>query len=250
MQQQGWRTSWNVRKSALKGLPGQPFDRYRRKKIPLALSGFHRGMPAVAMQIDFKYKGLAGGSGPTVYNTNGVALNGSRSVAKWESFSVAVVEMPAPVPELLVDDKRDGLEDFGDLLSLNRSRGVFQGRPTAEVPIIDPATSRKWSSFHVFDASPAYAHAVLTEPRAFWLANSDRGLPEIRGAAGALGFRLSGRKLIVWLQRPLDPAVVDTLLWIADEIMRWIPPAAYQDPAALQADQQHVPLAQLQAQFG
>ncbi|MER5393118.1 hypothetical protein [Saccharopolyspora sp. NPDC002686] len=249
MQQQGWRTSWNVPKGALKGLPGQPFDRYRRKQIPLALSGFHRGMPAVAMQIDFKYKGLAGGSGRTVYSTSGAPLNSSRSVGKWESLSVAVVEMPAPVPELLVDEKRDWIDDFGSLLSLNRSRGLFSGGSTAEVPVINPETSDKWNSYYVYDADPAYAQAVFTPQRAFWLYTSQKGLPKTSGL-GCAYFRLSGRKLIVWTVRQLSPDGVERLLWVADEIVRWIPPAAYQDPAGIQADQQHVPLAQVQAQLG
>ncbi|MFI0468772.1 hypothetical protein ACH347_32250 [Saccharopolyspora sp. 5N102] len=43
-----------------------------------------------------------------------------------------------------------------------------------------------------------------------------------------------------------DAAVVSGLLAVAEEIARWIPTAAYQDPRAAEADRQHVPLAQLQ----
>ncbi|MEV0701459.1 hypothetical protein AB0I53_26605 [Saccharopolyspora sp. NPDC050389] len=100
--------------------------------------------------------------------------------------------------------------------------------------------------YHVSGASPEYARSVVTPDRTRWLYSDGHG-PAPNTTLGEVHFRLSGRKIIVWCGRDFkDPVVLDDLLGTAEEIRRWIPSAAYQDPQAAEADRQHVPLTRLQ----
>lgn len=239
--QRGWRISWNVPPGVLGQFRGTPFHMYRRKGVPVLAVGQHQGAPAMVTQINFWYRYQTTGRS---YYSSGQLEIPRRTREMAGAISVAVVELPAPVPELWLDEKRDALDGVLDLFHLNRSQQLFPPRPLAEIDVVEPSTSKWWNRYHVFGTDPAYAHAVLTPQRAFWLYTSLAGLPSA-GGTGAPYIRLSGRKLVVWTARPLVPEVADRLLQVTEEVARWIPSAAYQDPAGAQADQQHVPLAQL-----
>ncbi|MER7077713.1 hypothetical protein SAMN02982929_06269 [Saccharopolyspora kobensis] len=246
-QQRGWQVAWNVPRSVLNQLRGQPFHEYRRKDVPVLMRGVHRGAPAMALQIDFR-RLRSVSTGPSYYSP-GIdrQLQPSKTVERRSTSSIVVVELPGPVPELLVGAEREVLGDVEGLLFWNRSHRPFQGRAVGQVPTEGPAVALPESGGHVgdyclFDADPGYAHAILTPQRATWLKGN---------RCGPVFFRLSGRKLAVWCSGGLvDVAVVDELLAVADEIASWIPAAAYRDPAGAKADQQHVPLAQLRIPAG
>ncbi|MGW1679120.1 hypothetical protein [Saccharopolyspora sp. NPDC002376] len=247
-QQQGWQVAWNVPSSVLDPLRGQPFHEYRRKQVPVLMRGYHRGALAMAVQVDFRHLHKAT-TGPSYYSPGADRyVEPTKTVEHTSTSSVVVVELPAPVPELLVGTKRNVLGDVESLFFLNKTQRLFQGRAVGTVSTGGPSiafitASGYLSDYYLYDADPAYAHAVLTPERATWL-KSNR-------STGPVFFRLSGRKLIVWSYTGMGSvAVVDALFAAADEIVRWIPPAAYNTPAAVQADQQHVPLTQLQIPVG
>ncbi|MDA3624986.1 hypothetical protein OU415_06045 [Saccharopolyspora sp. WRP15-2] len=247
-QQQGWQVAWNVPSSVLDQLRGQPFHEYRRKQVPVLMRGHHRGAPAMVAQVDFRHLHKAT-TGPSYYSPGADRyVEPSKTVEHTTTISAVVVELPAPVPELLVGTKRNLLGDVESLFFLNKAQRLFQGRAVGQVATGGPsiafsAADGYLGDYYLYDADPAYAHAVLTPERATWL-KSNR-------SSGPVFFRLSGRKLVVWAYTELGGvAVVDALLAAADEIVRWIPPAAYQDPAAAQADQRHVPLVQWQIPVG
>ncbi|MDA3647231.1 hypothetical protein LZ318_35325 [Saccharopolyspora indica] len=242
-QQRGWQVVWNVPVRVLDQLRGQPFHEYRRKDIPVLMRGDHRGAPAMAVQVDFRHLHSVR-TGPSYYSPGADRqVQPTKTVERKSSCGIVVVELPAPVPELLVSAKRDVLGDVEGLFFWNRSHRPFQGRAVGKVPTEGPAVAFREAGghvgdYHLFGADPAYAHAVLTPQRATWLKGN---------RCGPVFFRLSGRKLVVWCYSGLvDVAVVDELLAVADEVASWIPAAAYQDPAGAQADRQHVPLVRLQ----
>lgn len=242
-QRLGWRMAWNVPDNVLDQLPGAPFHNYRRRSVPLLMAGLYQGMPALAVHIRFSKKNSSPGS--SHYSSSaGMYMNGASKTSKQVvTCGTVILEMPSPVPELVVEEKRDKLGDIASLFDFNRSKNVVQGKGID----VGPASL---NIYHVSGASPEYARAVVTPDRTRWLYNEGRG-PAPNTTLGKVHFRLSGRKIIVWCGRNFeDPVVLDNLLGIAQEIQRWIPPAAYQDPAAAEADRQSIPLPQLQLPFG
>jgi hypothetical protein len=237
----GWRVAWDVSDDVLDQLPGAPFHKYRRKAVPLLMAGPYQGMPAMAVHIDFTSK--QAGSGGSYYSaTTDRQMSTASTVKKKSTFGVVVLELPSPVPELVLDEKRSKLDDALDLFSWNRSRDVFQG----EAVDVGPAAL---NCYHVSGGPPEFVRSVVTLERTQWLYNRGRG-PAPNTTLGKVYFRLSGRKLIVWAGRNFkDVKVLDSLFGIAQEILRWIPPAAYQDPMAAEADRQHTALSHLRAPF-
>ncbi|GAA0504757.1 hypothetical protein GCM10011581_33650 [Saccharopolyspora subtropica] len=240
-QQRGWRVAWGVPAEVLDQLPGPPFHAFRRRSVPVVLAGWFQGMPALAVQVDFTSK-RSRSTGSSYSAGTGSFVGTSQTSEKAVITGAVVLEMPSPVPELVLDEDRDVLDDVLDLFSFNRSRDVFQGKPVD----IGPASL---GIYHAAGASPEYVRAVLAPQRIQWLYGNGLG-PSPATNLGPVRFRLSGRKLIVWAGRTFDqPVVLDALLTTALEILRWIPPAALRDPAAAEADRQHVPLSHLRIAF-
>ncbi|MGW3467544.1 hypothetical protein ACWDKQ_03555 [Saccharopolyspora sp. NPDC000995] len=242
-QRLGWRVAWNVPDNVLNQLPGEPFHKYRRRALPLLMAGLYQGMPALAVHIDYTRKNSSPGDS---YYSPGAGMHlttASKTTKRVLTCGVVVLELPSPVPELVLDEKRDKLSDIADLFSFNRSKNVIQGDGVD----IGPAAL---NVYHASGVPPDYVRSVVTMDRTRWLYNEGRG-PGPNTALGKVHFRLSGRKIIVWCGRNFkDAAVLDDLFGIAQEIQRWIPPAAFQDPAGAVADRQHIPLPQLQLPFG
>ncbi len=246
--QQGWRIARDVPTDVLEQLPGPPFHEYRRKAISLLLAGLHEGMPALVMQLANSYQHSAPSGS---YYSPGADRQVSTSTTHTGTSmtSVAVLELPAPVPELLVEQQRDKLDDVLNLFRFNRSRRPFQTSPVATVQIGDPSRSLEAFTYHLSGASPQYVQAVATPERLNWLYASFGTYAGLDVQARPY-FRFSGRKVICWTgERLFNPKAVDDLLGWAHFLTSWIPPAAFQDPAAAQADQQHTPLPQLQLPF-
>ncbi|MCI2417105.1 hypothetical protein MOQ72_06700 [Saccharopolyspora sp. K220] len=240
-QRLGWRVAWNVPGEVLEQLPGAPFHKYRRKSVPILLAGRYQGMSAMAVHIDFTSK-QSSAAGSYYSASTETYVSTSTTKQKVSTCGVVVLELPSPVPELVVDEKRDKLDDVSDLFSFNRSKDIFQG----EAVDVGPAALH---CYHVSGAPPEFVRSVVTVERTQWLYGGGLG-PASNTTLGKVYFRLSGRKVIVWSGRNFeDTAVLDSLFGIAQEILRWIPPAAYQDPIAAEADRQHVPLPQLQVPF-
>ncbi|QGK71541.1 hypothetical protein GIY23_20285 [Allosaccharopolyspora coralli] len=219
--QRNWRLYRSVPATALDGVAGQPVHDYRRTEIPAVLSGEWNGLPALAAQLEQR---------AWVTRQSGAASSRSFS---WEDKVVArpgvlVVELRHPVPELVVALQRNTLDDVHNLFTRNRGQGAFQGQAIDTVPF--GGTGQR---YHLSGAVPDYVRAVATRERVQWLAAF--GQPAIQ-------FRLSGRKLFVWGPSLHDPAAIDRLTGIAQQIISWIPAAAYQEPASVEADRQHAPL--------
>lgn len=219
--QRNWRLYRSVSAPAFDGVAGQPVHDYRRKEIPAVLSGEWNGLSALAAQLEQR-AWVTKQSGPA----------SSRGFF-WEDEVVArpgvlVVELRHPVPELVVALQRNTLDDVQNLFTRNRAKGVFQGQALDTVPF-----GNTGQSYHISGAVPDYVRAVASRDRVQWLAAF--GQPAIQ-------FRLSGRKLFVWGPGLHDPAAIDRLGGIAQQIISWIPAAAFQEPAALEADRQHAPL--------
>jgi hypothetical protein len=247
-QRNGWRIARNVPKNVLKQLPGPPFHEFRSKAVPLVLAGQHRGMPAMVLQLDYgaKYSSPTGsyyssstGSHVTTWQTN----------KRISSRVVAILELSAPVPELVVGRKRNVLDDIEDLFKLNRTSMIFQGKPVDVVQVGDPRTSLDAFTFHVSGSSPEYVRSIVSAERIRWLCDAFAGFAATHHC-GRPFFRLSGRKIVFWTGGKLaSPGVAEGLLDWAHGVTGWIPSAAYQNPAAAEAERQHVPLAQLAIPF-
>ncbi len=237
----GWRIAWNVPDGVLNQLPGAPFHKYRRKSVPVVLAGPYQGMPALAMHIDYTSKQSSSGGSYYSASTD-MYVSTSKTTKRVSTCGVVVLELSSPVPELVLDEKREKLDDILDIFSFNRSKDLIQGGAVD----VGPAAL---NVYHASGASAGFVRSMVTIERTQWLYNQGRG-PASNTTLGKVCFRLSGRKVIVWCGRNFkEPAVLDNLFGVAQEIVRWIPPAAYQDPAAAQADQQHTPLPQLQLPF-
>ncbi|MEV0701458.1 hypothetical protein AB0I53_26600 [Saccharopolyspora sp. NPDC050389] len=247
--QRSWRMARDVPGDVLDQLPGPPFHDYEHKGIPLLLAGLHQGMPALVMQIASSYKYTAT-TGSYYSTTSDRQMTTSKSGTATSVTSVAVLELPSPVPELLVSRRREKSGGLRGLLGFGRSKGSSEGSSVATVQIGDPSRSTNAFTYDISGASPEYAHAVVTPERLHWLYQSFSNFAGLKVPSTPL-FRLSGRKVMFWTSRQLfRPDTVDELLGWAHHVTSWIPPAAFQDPAAAAADRQHVPLTQLRLPFG
>lgn len=248
--QRGWRIARDVSGDVLNQLSGTPFHDYQQKAIPLLLAGSHQGMPALVVQIANSYKYTAT-TGSYYSTTTDRQVTTSTSGTATSMTSVAVLELPSPVPELLVHQRRR--EKSGGLLGLlgfGRSKGSSPGEPIANVQIGDPSRSTDAFTYSISGANPEYVQAVVTPERLHWLYQSFATYAG-KDVQPRPYFRFSGRKVMCWVGEWLfNPRAIDDLLGWAHYLTRWIPPAAFQDPAGAEADRQHVPLPQLQLPFG
>ncbi|MEU6266535.1 hypothetical protein [Saccharopolyspora shandongensis] len=246
--QRGWRMARDVPAGVLEQLPGPPFHDYEHKAIPLLLAGLHEGMPALVMQIANSYKYTAT-TGSYYSTTTDRQVTTSKSGTTTSMTSVAVLELPSPVPELLVYQRREESGGLLGLLGFGRSKRSSEGEPVATVQIGDPSRSTDAFTYHISGASPEYVQAVVTPERVRWLYQSFATYAG-KNVQPRPYFRFSGRKVMCWVGEWLfNPRAVDDLLGWAHFLTGWIPPAAYQDPAGVEADRQHIPLPQLQLPF-
>lgn len=146
-QQRDWQVAWNVPMRVLDQLRGQPFHEYRRKDVPVLMRGAHRGVPAMAVQIDFRHLHSVR-TGPSYYSPGTERQTQPTRTVERKSSSGIVVELPAPVPELLVGAKRDVLSDVEGMLFWNRSHRPFQGRAVGKVPTEGPTVAFRTRSSH------------------------------------------------------------------------------------------------------
>ncbi|SDX48139.1 hypothetical protein SAMN05216215_1011155 [Saccharopolyspora shandongensis] len=243
--QRGWRMARDVPGDVLGQLPGPPFHDYEHKAIPLLLAGLHEGMPALVMQIANSYKYTAT-TGSYYSTTTDRQVTTSKSGTATSFTSVAVLELSSPIPELLVYQRHEKPGGLLGMLGFGRSE---QG-PLATVQIGDPSRSLEAFAYQISGASPEYAQAVATPARLNWLYESFATYAGLDVQARPY-FRFSGRKVMCWTgSRLFNPRAVDDLLGWARYLTSWIPPAAFQDPAAAEADRQHVPLSQLRLPLG
>ncbi|MGI8308631.1 hypothetical protein [Saccharopolyspora hattusasensis] len=248
-EQRGWRIARDLPEGVLNQLSGPPFHDYEQRAIPLLLTGFYEGMPALVVQIANSYKYTAT-TGSYFSTTTDRQVTTSKSGTATSMTSVAVLELPSPVPELLVHQRREKQGGLLGLLGFGRSKGNSQGEPIATVQIGDPSRSTDAFTYSISGASPGYVQAVVTPERLHWLYQSFSNFAGLKVPSKPL-FRLSGRKVMFWTSRQLfRPDTVDELLGWAHHVTSWIPPAAFQDPAGAEADRQHIPLPQLRLPFG
>ncbi|PKW12920.1 hypothetical protein [Saccharopolyspora spinosa] len=243
--QRGWRIARDVPEGVLNQLSGSPFHDYKQRAIPLLLAGFYEGMPALVVQIANSYKYTAT-TGSYFSTTTDRQVTTSKSGTATSMTSVAVLELPSPVPELLVHQRSEKQGGLLGLLGFGRSKGNSQGEPIATVQIGDPSRSTDAFTYSISGASPEYVQAVVTPERLHWLYQSFATYAG-KDVQPRPYFRFSGRKVMCWVGEWLfNPRAIDDLLGWANLLTGWIPPAAFQDPAGTEADRQHIPLQQLQ----
>ncbi|MBE9374963.1 hypothetical protein IQ251_10980 [Saccharopolyspora sp. HNM0983] len=234
----GWRVARDVDKAVLQQFPGTPFHAFRRKQVPVVASGSVDGAPAALLQVDFTVKYQSNG-GSTYSSATGGMMSTGKTKKETEYRAPLVVELPAPVPKLEFVLKRDPLDEILHVAKLNRWFRLRTGALGTGVSYLD-------RMYHLSGSSVEYVRSVFTPERAEWLYTDAKG-PLEDVVLGDVRFRLSGRRLIVWSRRNFrDPAVIDGLIRVAQEIRSWIPQQAFQDPAGVQADQGNVPLSQVQ----
>ena len=227
----GWRVARDVHPELADQLPGPPFHDFRKKMVPVLAAGPLDGGPGVAVQLDFAMQIPDGAS----YSGDRVR---TRYKTVFEQRQVLLVELPAPVPELVLTFKRRQLPNLFQVLNRNGGAPKFQGRSTQfDVPDLDAV-------YHRSGSSPDYVRSVLTPQRVQWLHGGGRGPAWSGVELTQTCLRLSGRNLAVWSSCAFhDPRVLDALHAVAGEVRSWIPPQAFQDPAAAQAEHRNVPLA-------
>ncbi|MBE9374964.1 hypothetical protein IQ251_10985 [Saccharopolyspora sp. HNM0983] len=216
----GWRVARDVPKQVLKQFPGQPFHEFRRKQVPVLAAGAVDGAPAVVLQVDFTIKYQSSG-GSTSSSAGGMRSTG-KTKKKTHPRTAIVVELPAPVPEVVLMQARDVLDDVLHLFKLNRTFQMFRG------PSKGTGSERLDALYRVEGESEEHIRSVINPDRVQWLYNKNAGpYPGVRLEQTC--FRLTGRTLVLWVNRPVfDPAVLDGLVATVQEVRRWIPNNVFQ----------------------
>lgn len=240
-QQRGWQFRQGGPANVLGMVPGVPFGEYGRKRLLFAGWGAHQGLPAVTMRVGFKV------SSPG-HNAVGVGAT-VNSHELW----LAVLEVPAPLPALEVQKRKDTLTKLGSVRHWGK---LFQGNGI-EFPDL-PEMAR----YRVEASNEQFARWLMTPEVLTMMVPPTHTLSpdQLIDPNGWLSpfdflFAFAGRRIVVWSDvrgpraREMGVQHIDRCLDNAFWLYQRVPQQVYNDPSGVEADRAGAPVQELVSQL-